>query len=525
MTNSRDRRRFLKTTLYTALGFSGLGTLQACGDSVSQDPLAPVSDTQIESAVAQLDPFLNNLLASSGVPGIAVAVVHGTKTLFAKGYGVCEVGNPQIVDADTIFQLASVSKSIGSTVVAAQVGKGLVSWDTRMQQLLPSFVLSDPAVTQSLTVGDLYAHRSGLPAHVGDQLEDLRFDQATIFERLRDIPLSGYRSNYAYTNFGLTAAAVGVSNAAGTDWATLSEQAIYTPLGMTRTSSRYADYISSSNHAVGHAPVNGVFMPVATPRDADEQSPAGGVSSSVNDLAKWMTMVLGNGVADATQLIPEAALSPALSRQILVHPGSEDGAAAYYGFGFNVGTTADGGRPMLNHSGAFLLGAGTFFVLVPSLNIGIVALTNAWPIGVAEAIGFAFIDLVQYGAQQRDWVAYAQSQFAPLTAPSGSLAGVTAPASPAPAQALAVYAGTYNNEYYGPMVVSAMGNALLLTLGAGNVQFACTHWDGDTFSISPSGEMASPGSKYALTFTGTPATQVTAELFNDGGLDVFTRED
>lgn len=523
MIHSHDRRRVLKTTLYTALGFGGLGALQACGSNIFEDPLAPVSDGRIESAVAKLDPFLSDLLTSSGVPGIAVAVVHGTKTLFAKGYGVCKAGTRQVVDADTIFQLASVSKSIGATVVAAQVGKGLVSWDTRMQQLLPSFSLSDPAVTQSLTIGDLYAHRSGLPEHVGDQLEELGFDQATIFERLRNIPLSGYRSNYAYTNIGLTAAAVGVANEAGTDWATLSEQALYAPLGMTRTSSTYADYISSSNHAVGHAPVNGVFVPVAMPRDADEQSPAGGVSSSVNDLAKWMTMVLAKGRAGATQLIPEAALLPALSQQILIHPGSEDGSAAYYGYGFNVGNTTDGRRPMLNHSGAFLLGAGTFFMLVPSLDIGIVALTNAWPIGIAEAIGFAFIDLVQYGAQRKDWVAYAKSQFAPLTAPSGSLAGVTAPASPAPAQALTAYTGTYNNDYYGPMVVSVADNALVLTLGAGNVQFTCTHWDGDTFVTSPSGEMAPPGSKYALTFAGTPAMQVTAELFNDGGLDVFTR--
>jgi CubicO group peptidase (beta-lactamase class C family) len=523
MTNAHDRRRFLKTTLYTALGFGALDALQACGGSISADPLAPVSDAQINVAVAKLDPFLSSLLASSGVPGMAVAVVHGSETLFAKGYGVCEAGTNQAVNADTIFQLASVSKSIGATVVAAQVGKGLVSWDTRMQQLLPSFALSDPAVTQSLTVGDLYAHRSGLPEHVGDQLEDIGFDQATIFERLRDIPLTGYRTHYAYTNIGLTAAAMGVANAAGTDWATLSKQAIYTPLGMTRTSSTYADYIASSNHAVGHAPVNGVFVPVPTPRDADEQSPAGGVSSSVNDLAKWMMMLLANGRAGTTQLIPETALSPALSQQILIRPGTDDSAAAYYGYGFNVGTTADGGRPMLNHSGAFLLGAGTFFVLVPSLDIGIVALTNAWPIGVAEAIGFAFVDLVQYGVQRRDWVTFALEQFAPLTAPSGSLAGITAPASPGPAQALTAYAGTYNNDYYGPMVVSVVNNALVLTIGAGNVQLACTHWDGDVFAISPSGEMASPGSRYALTFAGTPATQVTAEFFNDGGLDVFTR--
>ncbi|WP_175822689.1 serine hydrolase [Burkholderia sp. BCC0419] len=524
MTDSLDRRRFLKTVFGSALGIGGLGMLQACGgDSVSSDPLAPVPDARIAAAVAQLDPLVSALLGSSGVPGIAVAVVHGGKTLFAKGYGVGSTATGQPVDADTIFQLASVSKSIGATVVASQVGKGVVSWDTRMQQLMPSFALSDASVTQSLTVADLYAHRSGLPEHVGDQLEELGFDQATVFNRLREIPLTGYRSHYAYTNIGLTAAAIGVASAAGIDWATLSEQAVYAPLGMTRTSSRYADYLASANHAVGHVPVKGVFVPVAAPRDADLQSPAGGVSSSVNDLARWMAMVLANGRAGATQLIPAAALSPALSQQILIRPASAEGAAAYYGFGFNVGTTADGGRPMVSHSGGFLLGAGTFFVLVPSLDIGIAVLTNIWPVGVAEAIGFAFLDLVQYGAQQRDWPAFAKEQTAGLTAPAGTLAGAAAPVSPAPPQALTAYAGTYGNDYYGPMTVTVVDDALVLTIGPGNVSFACTHWDGDTFAISPSGEMAPPGSKYPLTFAGTPPTRVTAELFSDGGLNVFTR--
>ncbi|WP_175782595.1 serine hydrolase [Burkholderia anthina] len=524
MTDSFDRRRFLKTAFGSALGFSGLGALPGCGgDTLTADPLAPVSDAQIAAAVAQLDPFVSALPGSSGVPGIAVAVVHRGSTLFSKGYGVCSTATGQPVDADTIFQLASVSKSVGATVVATQVGKGLVSWDTRMQQLMPSFALSDPSVTQSLTIGDLYAHRSGLPEHVGDQLEELGFDQATVFNRLRDIPLDGYRSHYAYTNIGLTAAAIAVADAAGIDWATLSEQAIYAPLGMTRTSSRYADYQASTNHAVGHVPVNGAFVPVATPRDADLQSPAGGVSSSVNDLAKWMAMVLADGRAGTTPLMPAAALTPALSQQIQIRPASADGAAAYYGFGFNVGTTDDGGRPMVSHSGGFLLGASTFFLIVPSLDIGIVALANTWPIGVPEAIGFAFIDLVQYGAQRRDWVAFAKQQTAPLTAPAGSLANAAAPVPPTPPQALSAYAGTYGNDYYGPMTVSVVNGALVLTIGAGNVQFTCAHWDGDTFALTPSGEMAPPGSTYALTFAGTPPTRVTAELFNDGGLNVFTR--
>jgi hypothetical protein len=211
----------------------------------------------------------------------SVAVVQGDTPVFAKGYGVTQAGTQQAVDADTVFQLASMSKSLGSTVVARQVGKGIVDWDTPMHTLLPWFALSDPSVTQQLTVGDLYAHRSGLPDHVGDQLEDLGYDRTQGLERLRYVPLDGFRTQWHYTNFGMTAAAEGVATVSGIDWATLSEQALYQPLGMTRTSSRFSDFNARSNRAVGHVPKDGQFVPGPV-RDPDAQSPAGVLNGGQN---------------------------------------------------------------------------------------------------------------------------------------------------------------------------------------------------------------------------------------------------
>jgi CubicO group peptidase (beta-lactamase class C family) len=93
---------------------------------------------------------------------MAVAVVHGGKTVYAKGFGVREVGKDDKVDADTVFQLASLSKSVAASVVAHQVGTGSVTWDTPIVSKRPGFALKDPYVTQNVTIGDMFAHRSGL---------------------------------------------------------------------------------------------------------------------------------------------------------------------------------------------------------------------------------------------------------------------------------------------------------------------------------------------------------------------------
>ena len=84
-----------------------------------------------------------------------------------------------------MFQLASLSKPLGSTVVAHQVGQDAISWDTPIVEKLPWFALSDPAVTKLVTVGDMYSHRSGLPDHAGDLLEDIGYDRRYVLEHLR----------------------------------------------------------------------------------------------------------------------------------------------------------------------------------------------------------------------------------------------------------------------------------------------------------------------------------------------------
>ena len=160
----------------------------------------------------------------TGVPGIAVAVVSGGAVAFAKGYGVREVGKRAAVDADTVFQLASVSKSIGATVVATRSATAPSSWDSRMADVLPWFALPTRAHGDADGRRPVFAHRCGLRDHAGDDLEDFGYGRARCSSGCASRRCDAFRDEYAYTNFGLTAAAA-VAVAAGTDWETLSETA------------------------------------------------------------------------------------------------------------------------------------------------------------------------------------------------------------------------------------------------------------------------------------------------------------
>ncbi|MEB3980004.1 serine hydrolase [Mycobacterium sp. 663a-19] len=478
---------------------------------------------RIDYAISKVDGLVHELMKSTGVPGMAVAIVHGGKTVYAKGFGVKDArrgdGRDNTVDADTVFQLASISKSVGATVVAHEVTDNVIAWDTPVASKLPWFALSDPYVSSHVTVADLYSHRSGLPDHAGDPLEDMDYDRRQTLERLRYMPLAPFRISYAYTNFGLTAAAEAVAAAAGKSWEDLSDEVLYRPLGMASTSSRFADFLARPNRAVNHVKVGDKWEP-RFQRDPDPQSPAAGVSSSVNDMARWLAMVLANGTYDGRRITSPEALLPAVTPQAVSRPPATPNArASFYGHGFAVSVNSSG-RTTYSHSGAFTTGESTNFVVMPSEDLAIIALTNAAPFGAPETLTAQFLDLVQYGEVREDWAAAYRKAIAPINNPEGSLAGKPPPANPAPARPLGDYVGTYANDYWGPAVVTEHDGVLRLALGPKNQTFTLNHWDGDTFTFSLTNENAPPGTVSKAVFAGNT---LSLEYYDKDKLGSFTR--
>ncbi|HEX5499527.1 MAG TPA: serine hydrolase domain-containing protein, partial [Thermomicrobiales bacterium] len=346
-----------------------------------------VTPDLVAAAAAKLDGVIHDVMRRTGIPGIAAAVVYQDAVVYAQGFGLRKAGAPETVDADTMFELASVSKSVASTVVAAIVGAGATTWDAPIVASFPDFALSEPFVTSAVTIRDMFCHRSGLPDHAGDLAEDMGYDRAEVVRRLRFVnPASSFRSAYDYTNFGLTAGAVAAARAAGMTWEDASDHFLYLPLGMTRTTSRNRDFIARDNRAFNHRKTaNG--WEAGEQRQPDAQSPAGGVYSTIRDMARWLRLQLNGGAFEGTQIVPAAPLAQTHVPQIVNNPPADPAVdrAGFYGLGLNV-SYDDDAHPRWSHSGAFSLGAATTFFMKPIDQLGIVVLTNAAPIGAAETI-------------------------------------------------------------------------------------------------------------------------------------------
>lgn len=523
----------------SAMGAAGLGlaaasrVIPAAAQSATPAASQPgneapgITPERVASAIARLDDLAQQTLDETGIPGMAIAVVYGDETPYLKGFGAREVDRDLPVDAETVFQLASVSKSISSTLVAALVGDGIVTWDSRISDLMPEFQMSDPWVTNQVTLRDMFCHRSGLPDHAGDHLEDLGFDRDEVLYRLRFVkPDSSFRSAYAYTNFGLTAAAIATATAAGTTWEELADRRLFQPLGMGHSSFRFADFMAAPNHAIGHVKVDGAWT-YREQRQPDPEAPAGGASSNVRDLARWMHLQTNNGMFDGEQIVAARPLGETHVPQIVNNPPQNPAVdrAGFYGLGWNVGYT-DTGQIRIGHSGAFNLGAATAVNIYPASRIGIAVLTNAQPTGAAETIAAEFLDLAEYGEIRHDYRAMIASVFAALSTPDyGTAVDYAAPpASATPALPASAYAGTFTSDLYGDLIVEDEGSGLVMRLGPDLTAYPLTHYDRDVFWYQPQGENAYGPSGVTFTIGAeATATRVTLENLDKYGQGTFAR--
>lgn len=508
-----------------ATGLSSCTTPPSEPAPAASPSAAPAGGGQIDAAgvergLAALPAIIEKYMRKTGIPGLAVAVVYEGEVRYLEGFGTRQEGKPEKVDQDTVFQLASVSKPISSTVIAAALTKKLstLGWDDPIRTTLPDFTLSDRWVGEHVTPADMFAHRSGLPDHAGNLLEDLDYNRAQILERLRVYPLHRFRDHYDYTNYGLTAGAEAVAKSTGRSWETLAQQVVFEPLGMTSSSFTFADLQKRTNRAAMHQKVRGAWVPNLR-ADYDGQAPAGSASSSIRDMARWVTMLLAEGkpIMDADQL--KRIWRPSCVKPAVPEIGKP---ASFYGLGWNVNYEPTG-ELRVSHSGGFERGAATSVTIYPSKGLAIVGLSNAEPLAVPEAIAVEFADVVRYGkSTQEDWQAVIEPFIAPAETADNKLYVKPAP-NPKPARPLANYVGRYRNALYGTLTVALRGKELSFTVGPGGHRFVLRHYSGDDFFFQTIGEDASGFSGAIFRGSRRGIGSLTVNAWNADELGTFVR--
>lgn len=431
--------------------------------------LVPTLPAQSPDVPADLDSFVEGVMADYGVPGLALTIVKDGEVLVAKGYGVRELGQPTPVDDATIFGIASNSKFFTATALAMLVEDGKLAWDAPVINYLPSFRLSDAWVTSQITIRDLLVHRSGLGLGAGDLLwwPGTDYSRQEIVRRLRFIPLeTSFRSAYAYDNVLYTVAGEVIQAVTGRTWEQFIAERILRPLGMQDTRVGHSGAAGGGNVATPHDRIEGVVQPI-DPFATDNVNPAGGITASARDMAKWLLVQLDSGrVAGKEPLFGirssrdlTAIVTPLRTSVITGDLAPLSTRFNGYALGMNVRDYR--GAKLLTHTGG-LPGYISRVAMLPELNLGVSVLTNhASP--AMNPIVWQILD--HYVGGTTDWRAAYRAVAARNDSAAAAAASRTAAARDStarPALPLAEYAGHYEDSWYGGIDIGVESGALVI---------------------------------------------------------------
>jgi CubicO group peptidase (beta-lactamase class C family) len=436
------------------------------------------------------------------VPGIAVAIVKDGHVVMEQGFGLREIGKPDKVDAHTLFAIASNTKAFTAASLQQLAEAGKLKMDDRVIDHLPWFRMSDPYVTHEMRIRDLLAHRSGLSLGAGDLLywPPTSYTTKEVVQRLARVPIkNGFRSGYAYDNILFAVATLVIEQASGQSYADYVRDHIFKPVGMDESLIDKTYLKPGMDVATGHAKADFKDLKPVPPMAWLNDPGAGGIYASVHGLAKWMNVQLAGGVlptkdADGkpqrlfsqdSQNQMWSMLTPITIRKPPI-PELAPLTPHFYGYGEAWFLSDYRGQRLVWHTGGWP-GMVSRVTLVPELHLGVVVLTNQESGAAFNAVTYRALDAYLNPSQKTDWVAVYDKAVKHAAAQADDSVAKHAAArdkNSKPSLALAKYAGTYRDPWYGDVIISHEHGKLRLRFSkTAQLVGTMTPWQHDTFTV------------------------------------------
>jgi len=381
-------------TLFAA---SAVLVLAACSARTTQQPDVVESDVMITETVEDVMPtgpgvdlhrFILGARKLDLSPGLAVVVVQGDEVAYAADFGWADSKAGREVDAETIFYIASSTKSFTGMAAAKLAHDGRLDLDVPLSTYLPDLSMTPPLSEDSITLRQLLTHTHAIDnggpivlrtAFTGEHTPEM------LLNLLAEQPAGSQGRNFEYGNMGYNVASMAMDAALGISWKDILAQEIFEPVGMHSTTA-YRSAVDEDRLAMPYGWEPDGWERQDYAKDDSNMHAAGGVMTTTADLARWLIVNLNEGRIDDRQVLPTAVVAEAhtavAENDDAWGPFSRDG----YGLGWHVGVF-DGSR-QLHHFGGFT-GFHTHVSFMPDERIGVAVLVNDSRLGAGLATAVA----------------------------------------------------------------------------------------------------------------------------------------
>ena len=347
--------------------------------NAAQTPKSALPRTADDAAAAasDLNALLDRVESSGQVAGMAFAVVKDDKVLLQRGVGYADTSTGAPVTPDTVFRLASLSKAFASALAAMLVDDGVLRWDTRITDVVPSFELKDVNASNKLTVRDILSQRVGLPHNTYDRLLEADEPYPLLLDKLREVPLAcDVGECYGYQN--ITYALIGdvIYALTGDFFYHQVEKRVFHPLGMLTASYGKESLESSKSWARPHARVRNGWVPFEIRDSYYHVAPAAGVNASIKDMTQWLIAQMGGRPDVLSPALLQTLHTPEINTPLegRISPWHRARVSnSHYALGWRVFDYA--GETMVFHAGA-VKGYRSMIAFFPNSRFGAVVLWN-----------------------------------------------------------------------------------------------------------------------------------------------------
>lgn len=324
--------------------------------------------SEVEGAQRLFSSWLEGQMAYRGLPGVAVGVVHDQELVWARGFGFADSQKTLPISPATKFRMASHSKLFTATAVMQLRDAGKLQLDDPIRKHLPWFrIQSAEADDPVITIEELLTHSSGLPREAGPHWSDYEFPNEAGVRRyvLEHAAAFPPEVRWKYSNLAFTLAGMIVEAVSGERFADYVQRHIFEPLGMASSSiDRQVDGLAVG---FGRRMPDGsrATMPFV---DARAMAPATGVTSTVEDMAKFVSLQFRTGRPGGRQILSTGALREMHRVRMLENNWTSGNAV-----GFAVTRVRD--KVYVGHGGSYP-GYKTHTLMQLDDKVGVIVLTN-----------------------------------------------------------------------------------------------------------------------------------------------------
>jgi CubicO group peptidase (beta-lactamase class C family) len=405
-------------------------------------------------------------------PGLGIVVVRDTQVIYMRGFGYADVEGRRPFIPSTQFYIASTTKSFTGLASAILAERGVWSLDAPLSRFLPNLSLQAPLTADSITIRNLLTHTHGIGnegpvvirlAYTGEYVGNRE-----LMELLKEHRPAKNGREFAYGNLGYNVAGFAMEATTGESWKETLRRVLFEPLGMSSTTA-YASRVPRDHVALPYKVTATGYAPAHFGKtDANMQS-AGGLFSTLSDMARWLEVHINDGMLDGRQVLPAAAVMESHKLGATTSQSSQSGRGLRqigYGLGWQIAVRGE--DTLLMHGGGFP-GYATHMSFNPKERLGVVVMANNSDLGggLVELTAFAIYDAIRAGkAIDPAAMSEIRTQLERARTRMGEdLARRAARPQTLPYQ-LESYVGSYVNPLYGQLVLSLENGKLEARMGA-----------------------------------------------------------